>query len=401
MANVKVSIIGKLDMLKFKNMSKVREKAIQAAPAKDVTLRLPINDNAKALHPDFIPVVVDDIVDRGPAAAKTYYLKKEDGSPLPWFRAGQYISLKMNLDGSEISRPYSLSSGPKMALQGLYEVTVRANPNGWAADKMLAGLKKGDKLTITAPLGDFYYEPMRDAKQVVALAGGSGITPFLSMAFAIADGVEDFDLTILFGSRSVENILFKEELDALCAKCGKIKVVHVLSDEEAEGYEHGFITEELIRKYAPEGEYSLYMSGPEAMYRFVGKEVEKLGLPRRLVRREMLSVTKKVWEQPGYPQEARDKTFTLTVRQGEKEYSIPASANEPVLVALERAGVRAPSRCRSGECGWCRSRLVSGECYVPEETDGRRWADRNGGQIHPCASFPVSDLVLEVPGEYC
>ena len=64
---------------------------------------------------------------------------------------------------------------------------------------------------------------------------------------------------------------------------------------------------------------------------------------------------------------------------------------------LERAGITAPSRCRSGECSWCRSKLVSGEVFVPEKTDGRRRADIEFGYIHPCASFPMSDIVLDVP----
>lgn len=68
-----------------------------------------------------------------------------------------------------------------------------------------------------------------------------------------------------------------------------------------------------------------------------------------------------------------------------------------MLVAIERAGIKAPSRCRSGECGWCRARLLSGRVYVPERTDGRRRADIEFGYIHPCSSFAMSDLVLDVP----
>jgi len=78
-------------------------------------------------------------------------------------------------------------------------------------------------------------------------------------------------------------------------------------------------------------------------------------------------------------------------------YDITASADEPLLTSIERAGIVAPSRCRSGECSWCRSKLVSGKVFVPEKTDGRRRADIEFGYIHPCASFPMSDIVLDVP----
>ncbi len=398
---VKIGLIGKLDMLKFKNMKKVREQAIQAAPAREVKGDFPINNNAKALHPDYVTLVVDEIIDRGAANAKTYILRSKDGKALPYFRAGMYLNLKLELDGSLVTRSYSLCSSPKKALEGKYAITVRSNHGGFAADKLLAGLKVGDEVVSSSPQGFFYYEDLRDCPTVIGLAGGSGITPFLSMAEAIADGTEDFDLVLLVGSRDVDNILFKDELDALAKKTDKFKVVHVLSDSEAEGYEHGFITAELIKKYAPAGEdYSVFLCGPEGMYKFLKPEIAKLGLPERLFRRKLIDVTKSVWESEGYPAECRDKTFELTVRQGDKEYKIPCSANEPVLVAIERAGIKAPSRCRSGECGWCRSKLVSGTYFVPAENEMRRWADKEYGYIHPCSTFATSDMVLEVPGVY-
>ena len=397
--NVKVGLIGAFDMLKFKNMAKVREQAIQAAPAKEVNGEFTINQLAKKLHPDYQKLVVAEIIDHAGAASKTFVFKRVDGEPVAYFRAGQYLSLKLRIGDSFVTRPYSISSSPKWALEGKVAITVRSNPGGFAAEWLLENLKVGDEVTASGAEGQFYYEELRDSKNVIALAGGSGITPFLSMAYAIRDGIEDFNLTILFGSRTRENILFADELAKIQADCPKVKVVHVLSDEEAEGYEHGFINAELIKKYAPE-EYSIFLCGPEAMYRFAEKEIAKLDLPRRKVRREMLGVTKKVWGQPGYPAAAKDQTFKVTVRRGDKEYQIEAAANEPILAAIERAGIEAPSRCRSGECGWCRSKLISGEVYVPAENEGRRFSDVEHDYLHPCASFPVSDLVIEVPGEY-
>ena len=397
--NVKVGLIGVLDMLKFKNMAKVREQAIQAAPAKEIKGEFAINNNAKLLHPDHQKLVVSEIIDHPGAGAKTFVFKSAEGKPLAYFRAGQYLSLKLQIGESFVTRPYSISSSPQWTLEGKVAITVRSNPGGFAADWLLENLKVGDNVIASGGEGQFYYEDLRDAKNVVALAGGSGITPFLSMAYAIRDGIEDFNLTIIFGSRTEENILFREELDAICAACDKVKVVHVLSDEEKEGFEHGFITAELIGKYAKDP-YSVFICGPEAMYRFVSGEIDKLGLPGKNVRREMLGVTKKVWEQEGYPAECKDKTFRLTIRQGANEWVVDASANEPILVAIERAGVAAPSRCRSGECGWCRSKLVSGQYFTPAENEGRRHSDVVNDYIHPCCTFALSDLVIEVPGEY-
>ena len=397
--NFKVGIIGLLDMLKFANLSKEREKVIAAAPANEITADYPVNNFAKAMHPDFQQFVIDEIIDHA-AGAKTFVLKRADGKPASYFRAGQYISLKLPIEGSFVTRPYSISSSPKWALEGKVAVTVKTNPDGFAADWMLDNFKVGDEVKGSEGLGSFYYQKYRDAGHVVALAGGSGITPFLSMAYAIRDGIEDFDLTILFGSRTEESILFRDEFDKIMSETDKVKVVHILSDEKKKGFENGFITADRIKKYAGDEPYSVFICGPEAMYRFISKEVEKLGLEKKFVRSEFLGATKTVWEQPGYPKKAKDKVFKLIVRQGPNEYVCDCSANEPILVAIERAGIKAPSKCRSGDCGWCRSRVTAGEVFIPEETDGRRWADKQCGEIHPCTSFAVSDVSITVPGEY-
>ena len=397
--NVKVGFIGKLDMLKFKNMSKTREKAIQAAPASEISGVFPVNENAKALHPDFLELTIDNIIARN--EAKTFVLKNRNGTPLPYFRAGQYISLKLPMDGSLVTRSYSLCSSPKEALNGSYAITVRSNPGGFVADRLLSEKKIGDTIIASAPQGFFYYEDLRDEKLVIGLAGGSGITPFLSLARAICDGIEDFELTLLYGSRTEEDILFRGELDEIARVCPKFKVIHVLSDEEKEGFEHGFITAELIKKYASgRKDFSVFLCGPEAMYKFLEPEIKKLGLPERLFRRKLIDVTKTPWECEGYPQDAKGKQFSVTVKQGPQEWHITAASDEPVLVALERAGIKAPSRCRAGECGWCRSRLLEGSVFIPRENEMRRWADVHYGYIHPCCSFPTSNLILEIPGEY-
>lgn len=392
--NVKVGLIGKFDMLKFKNMSKVREKAIQAAPANEVSGEFAINTNAKKLHPDYQRLVIDEVIPHEGAKAKTFVFRRAGGEAFPYFRAGQYLSLKLPLEGSFVTRAYSLCSSPKDALKGRAAITVRSNPGGFAADKLLAALKPGDEVIASGPQGFFYYEDLRDAKHVVGLAGGSGITPFLSMAYALRDGAEDFELTLLYGSRDEESILFRKELDEVAAACPKFRVVHVLSDEEKAGYEHGFITAELIKKYAPADDYSVFMCGPKAMYAFEEGEMKKLGLPKRRYRMEMSGDYLHAADSAGFPAEKKGAEFTLTVDiRGEKQ-TVPCKAEESLLWAMERAGIKAPSHCRSGECGWCHSRLVSGDVYIPEDADGRRMADKKFGWIHPCCSFPLSDVEL-------
>mgnify|MGYP003323559389 CR=1 FL=1 len=344
-------------------------------------------------------MIIDEVIDHGAAGAKSFVLKRKDEKKAGLVRAGQYVCVSLNIDGTNTTRPYSVSSSPKQLKEGKLEITVKSNKGGFAADWILANWKQGDEVVISGGEGFMYYEELRDGKNIVALAGGVGITPYIAMARAIRDGIEDFNLTVIFNSRTEDSILFKAEFDEICAQTDKVKIVHVLSREEKEGYEYGHITAELIKKYAPES-YSVYICGPENMYKSVLAEVKKLGVKDRNIRHEAMGVTKTVWEEPGYPADAKDKVFGVKIMRGAESYEIKAAANESVLVAIERAGIPAPSRCRAGECGWCRSKLLEGKVFVPQENELRRWADVEYGYIHPCSSFAVTDLVIEVPGEF-
>ena len=393
----KMKVGGISEMLYFKNKYKEREKKIQNTPvSKALGKDSPTNIKAAERHPESQEFIIKEIVEHS-RDAKTFVLEKADGTLPAYFRAGQYLVIREYVDGKLIARPISISASPKETLNGTCSITVKRVPDGFLSHHILDTWKTGDNVTTSGPQGVFYYEKFRDAAKVVAVCGGSGITPVLSMAEAIADGTEDFDLTILYGSRNESEILFRDRFDNVMKKTGKVKVVYVLSDEEKEGYEHGFIGADLIKKYAGDDKYSVFAAGPMAMYRFLDKEVEKLDLSRKLYRKEIFGASKTPWELPGYPQNSKDKVYKATVKICGKVYEIDCNANETILVAFERAGIAGPNRCRGGICGWCRSKLLSGEVYIPEETDGRRKADKLYGYIHPCASFATSDIVLEVP----
>jgi len=397
MAKVKIGPSGLTDMLYFKNKPKEREKHIAAAPATPLKADIPLNQKAAARHPNEQVFVIEKIIERS-ADTKSYILRRKDGQDPAFFRAGQYVVVRQYIDDKLIARPISLASGPAATLNGgTYELAVKTVPDGFVSKYINSTWKEGDEVRTSGPQGTFFYEIYRDAKKVIACAGGSGITPVLSLAYAIADGDEDFEMTVLYGSRTKEDILFADEFAEIQAKTDKVKVVNVLSDEEAEGCEHGFITAELIKKYAGDEEYSIFAAGPQAMYNFLDGEVEKLGLAQKFYRKELFGTPKEPWNLPGYPQEAKDKIFNVHIKMCSKEFDIPCNANETILVAFERAGIAGPNRCRGGICGWCRSKLLSGEVFVPEQVDGRREADKVYGYIHPCASYAVSDLSLDVP----
>ena len=380
---------------------KERSRAISSASNEDVpSLDSYIQNRlAKLLHPEIQHLVVSEVIEHGPDV-KTFVLTpdaKKGTTGLAYFSAGQYICIKLKIGNAVISRPYSLSSSPKESTQGKYTLTIKRVEGGLCSQYVLDNWTVGTRVDASAPLGVFTYERLRDAHIVIGLAGGSGITPFYSMAKAIADGDEDFELILLYGSRTKADILFYDEFRAIEQKTTKFKLVNVLSNEEAEGCEHGFITAELIKKYAPQGDFSIFLCGPQAMYNFADKEIATLGIRRKFIRHELFGEYHFPEKNADYPQDKVGHTFRLIVIQCDTRTEITCDANETLLVAMEKSGIAVPSECRSGICGFCHSRLVSGDVYVPKSVDGRRLADLDYGYVHPCCTFPLSDVVLDVP----
>ena len=390
--------LWKLNPMDFTKMTPARNEVIEKAEAKPLppTNSYVPNQIANALHPGVQHLKVNKIVEN--ENAKTYYLEAnaEKGTKsLAYFSAGQYLSIELEIGKMKLNRPYSLASSPKEALEGTYMLTIKRVDGGLASNYILDNWAVGTEVTASEPLGTFTYEPLRDAKTVIGLAGGSGITPFRSLAKAIVDGDEDAELVLLYGTNTLKEAIFQEEFKELEKLSPKFKLVNVFSAEDKDGVEKGFITAELIKKYAPE-QYSIFMCGPQAMVNFVDKEIEKLNLRKKFVRHELFGEYFNPDKEEDYPTNV-NPTFNITVRIAGKEQTIVANANDSILRSLEKNGIKSPAHCRSGECGWCHSHLISGEIYAPKSVDGRREADLIYGYIHPCCSFPLSDLVIEVP----
>ena len=277
------------DVTGASRVTKARLQAFENASAVPVA-RDPIREAVQERHPDMTEMVVTEIRPASPTS-KTIRFSRTDGKKMPIFYAGQYVSIALpigspiensagssgngpdhvpNVTGRIVCRPYSISSAPYEARaeeEPFIEITVRnSGKDGFAAEYLCHGLKAGDHLLGSIGHGQFYYEPLRDSKKIVALAGGAGITPFASMAKEIAHGTMDAELTLLYGSVSADDIVLKEELEQI--DCPRVKIVHVLSGDNPgwEG-EKGFLNAELIRRYAPE-DASFFICGPQAMYRF-------------------------------------------------------------------------------------------------------------------------------------
>ena len=341
------------------------------------------------LHPKTLHLRVAEIREETPST-KIFRLVSED-SYLPPFQAGQYINLAVEVGGVRTSRPYSISSPPNQV--GYYEIAVRRAEDGFVSHFVLDEFQVGDRMESTSPSGNFYYNPLVHGKDLVFLAGGSGITPFMSMIRETTDRGLDRRIHLIYGSRQPQDVIYGEELKDRNERHGNFKMDIVFSDPPA-GYRGltGFITGDLIKRLV--GEVSgrtFYLCGPEVMYSFCLKELEDLGIPRRKIRTEVFGPPKDVTSQPGWPIEVPgDRGFQVGYKGKE---TVPARAAEPLLNSLERAGIVLPASCRSGECSLCRTKLIAGKVFQPQGVKLRR-SDRAFGYIHPCLAYPLSDIEL-------
>ena len=393
--------IKSLKAKKFLPMLKDRQERFESGKAELSAVGDSAMALARALHPKRQYLRIEKVTERG-EDCKSFTLvpdEEKGTTSLAYFGAGKYLTVFETIEGMPITRAYSISSSPKESLEGKYELTIKLVEGGLMSKYIFDTWKKGKSVEVSAPAGNFEYQELRDAKKVICLAGGSGITPFVSMAKAIRDGDEDFEMTLLYGSRNYENILFRKELDAIAKECDKVKVVHVLSDEAEvkKGTEKGFITAELIKKYAPENEeYSIFICGPQQMYNFLDGELGKLNKEKKYIRHEMFGEFHNPASQSDYPENVPDEV-KITVTIQDETYTVVGKTGDSVMQTLEKNKIAVPARCRSGECGFCHSHLLSGKVYVPEALEYRRLADYKFGCIHPCCSFPLTDLEINVP----
>ncbi len=395
---------------------------------KDVVRRV-----VSRIHPDRMRLRVTEVIQETPTT-RTLRCERVDG-PLPPFRAGQYVNVFLDVDGVLTSRPYSISSAPPSIPPagggerggaspppaGGMDLTVRDKPGGFVAPYLLNEVQVGDELETTGPAGSFYYEPLIDGDDLVFLAGGSGITPFMSIIRdALRRDLPRFDglrallkIHLLYGSRVPDDVIFGDELAELADRHSNFNYTLVISepppghtgDRKGRPYLTGFLGADLIREQIGDVKgKTFYICGPGAMYDFCLSALAELGVPPHRIRRELYGPPDDVTKEPGWPEGlSADTVFEVEVvnlppaRGGEERggQTIRAPAGEPLMNTLERYGIVVPAVCRSGACSACRIRLLSGQVFMPAET-GLRESDREHGYIHACVSYPLGDLRIRL-----
>jgi len=341
------------------------------------------------LHPARIQLRVSKIFDETPST-KTLRLVSEQGY-LPPFLAGQYVALFFEIGGIRTSRPYSISSPPNQT--GYYDITVRRVQGGLVSNYLLDEVRAGDHLESSGPAGNFYHNPLFHDRNMVFLAGGSGITPFMSMIREAVECGLDRSLYLLYGNKAPDEAIFHDELDSLSSQFENVTYVPVV-ENPPEGYEgpSGLITADVIGGTIGDvTDKTFYLCGPQGMYDFCLPELERLGVAKRKIRKEVYGAPANIWDHPGWPEEIKaDQAFKLKVNG---ELKTEARAGEPLILALEKAGLSIPSLCRSGECSLCRVKILSGKVFQPAGVPVRK-SDRKYGYVHSCVSYPLEDLEI-------
>ena len=383
------NVVGDLARL---GMVVARKMASNSLADERVLAPYMVSELVGRIHPRRIKVRVAEIKEET-YTTKTFRLAPVD-EPFPPFRAGQFVSLFLTIDGVQTSRPYTISSPPTR--RGHVDITVRKMVNGFVSHHLFDRVTVGDNFELSDPAGCFYQDPLVDEEQVVFLAGGCGITPFMSMIRNAADTKQNLHMHLIYGSRVPGDVIFGNELAGLASSMKNLEFNVVISEPPA-GYEGltGFLDAQLIEKLVGDvtGK-TFFVCGPHAMYTLCLDALEKLGKPRRRVKRELSGPLPDITLVEGWPEKLDGREeFAVSIEGTGKAFK--ARCGEPLLNSLERNGSGVDALCRSGECGVCRTRLVKGEVFMSPSVSLKK-ADAIFGYIHPCASYPMSDVTIRL-----
>ncbi|MCD0449271.1 FAD-binding oxidoreductase [Actinocorallia sp. API 0066] len=338
-------------------------------------------------HPKRLALTVTEVIEET-ASTRTFRLRRPDGSDLPPFLAGQYVAVFT--DGT--NRPYAISSSPSRLDR--YDLTVRRVPGGRVSNHLIDTVAVGDVLTTSGPMGTFHHNPLFHGEDVVFLAGGSGVVPAMSMIREIADDRLGRRFHLIYGSRNVDDVIFRDELDALAADHPDLRVDHVIGEPDPSwAGPTGLLTSGIISTLAgPLDGRMVYVCGPQALYPYALDQLTALGHPRRRIRFEANGAPARPEAQPHWPSDA-DPAEEVTVTFRGRSFRTPRS--RPLLDALEDQGVRPEAACRSGECSLCRVRVRKGDVHNAQEAQ-LRLSDATSGHVHSCVAYPLTDLELDL-----
>lgn len=382
----KKSVFKWIDMLKAKKLPFKVLKGIKKLSNENIKTNYHVNDLANKLHPFYIQTVVTKI-NRLNHEYILIRLERQDKSPMPFFRAGQYITLNFNINGVRITRPYSISSSPYQATrENFYEIIIKKSENGFISNLVYDEVDLGNEILIQGPFGDFYHDNLRDCKHVICITRGVGITPFLSMIKAIHEGSEDFKITLIVSSGNSSDLVSLETIKDINNEKVKIIVIN----------NNGPITSKIIQENYIGLNNSIFLCGSKSLYRRTYDVIQELNLRKKFIRYEKTNQIGKPIDYDSYKNVGQKSVYKIKVNQKGKVYEIDGNFYETILVSLQKAKITSNSNCLRGVCGWCRFKLISGSVFTPKENIEPRKADLDSNVYFTCSTFPTDDIEIEV-----
>ena len=342
----------------------------------------------RAIEPDTAEAVIVSF-DVPPPLRETYA-----------FTQGQYLTLRKTIDGEDLRRSYSICAGVD---DGELRVGVRKVAGGRFSNWINESLKPGDSIAVMAPQGRFFVPLEASARRHhLGIAGGSGITPILSIMKTVLAREPMSRFTLLYANRKLASTMFKEELEDLKNRyMTRLVLHHVFSDEPTDAdLNHGLMNRDKLAQFlsGPVPAASIahaYICGPFQMNDEAEAALLAGGVPEDRVHIERFGVAPQAGgavvheARPGDAEQAK----IVIIRDGLKR-EIDFHKDQPsILDAASAAGLEVPFSCTSGVCGTCRAKLLEGQVRM-ERNFALDKAEVAGGFVLTCQAHPTTERVV-------
>lgn len=331
-------------------------------------------------------------VTRETADALSLTFAPRDGRPVA-FEAGQFLTLEVPVEGVVQRRAYSLSSSAADGAR--VTVTVKRVPGGLVSNRLHDAAKVGDVVDVHGPSGSFTVGDVTTPRHVVLVAGGSGITPMMSILCTHLEASPALRFTLVYGNRGPAHVIFRDALDALAARHpDRLAVVHAFEDAP-EGWVGvaGRLDEATCARVfdglAFDGGEHWMLCGPDAMMAAVRAALRARGVAPERVREERF-FTPATGRAAG-----AGEVRLVTLRTPSGERRVEAKPGMTLLDAGLGAGVDMPFSCTMGGCGACRVKVTAGEVAL-DEPNCLTASERAAGYTLACCARAVTDVTAEV-----
>lgn len=341
----------------------------------------------------------------------TFRLVEPASGRLPFdFLPGQFLQVEIELDdGARSRRSYTIASSPTQ--RGYVELTVKREELGAVSRYLHDQVSVGEQLKVMGPYGSFTFTGS-DADSIVLIAGGVGITPMMSVLRYLTDTAWQGEIFFVYGARSTEEFIFREELEQLERRHAKLHVFASMQRTPGTVWlgPQGPITGDLLQAAVPDiARRRVHLCGPPAMMVAMKRILGELGVPDAQIHSEAFGPASLPSDHaPGalstldpaapLPPEASgpaSEVAPATVTFSVSGVSAALPADQTVLEAAEGAGVEIPYSCRIGECGVCVTRLLEGRVTMAVES-GLDPSDKAEGYILACQAKSTGvPLVVE------